>query len=72
MESMNSEAALATVREAIAGACRDAGRDPATVTLVAVSKTFAADAIEPVIEAGQRILGENRVQEAKAGAPGAA
>jgi hypothetical protein len=66
MESMNSEAALATVREAIAGACRDAGRDPATVTLVAVSKTFAADAIEPVIAAGQRIFGENRVQEAKA------
>jgi hypothetical protein len=66
MESMNSEAALATVREEIAGACRDAGRDPATVTLVAVSKTFAADAIEPVIAAGQRIFGENRVQEAKA------
>jgi len=66
MESMNSEAALATVREAITGACRDAGRDPATVTLVAVSKTVAADAIEPVIAAGQRIFGENRVQEAKA------
>jgi pyridoxal phosphate enzyme (YggS family) len=54
------------VRAEIARACRDAGRDPAGVTLVAVSKTFAADAIEPVIAAGQRIFGENRVQEAKA------
>jgi PLP dependent protein len=56
---------LAAVRAEIAGACRDAGRDPAGVTLVAISKTFAADAIEPVIAAGQRIFGENRVQEAK-------
>ena len=37
-----------------------------TVTLIAVSKTFGADAIEPVIAAGQRVFGENRVQEAKA------
>jgi pyridoxal phosphate enzyme (YggS family) len=66
MESMNSDGGLAAVREEIARACRDARRDPATVTLVAVSKTFAADAIEPVIAAGQRIFGENRVQEAKA------
>jgi pyridoxal phosphate enzyme (YggS family) len=50
----------------IARACRDAGRDPASVTLVAVSKTFGPEAIEPVIEAGQRVFGENRVQEAKA------
>ena len=57
---------ITAVREDIARACRDAGRDPATVTLVAVSKTFAADAIEPVIAAGQRVFGENRVQEAKA------
>jgi pyridoxal phosphate enzyme (YggS family) len=54
------------VRAEIARACRDAGRDPASVTLVAVSKTFGADAIEPVIAAGQRVFGENRVQEAKA------
>jgi len=54
------------VRAEIARACRDAGRDPAGVTLVAVSKTFAAEAIEPVIAAGQRVFGENRVQEAKA------
>jgi len=57
---------LERVRAEIARACRDAGRDPATVTLVAVSKTFAAEAIEPVIAAGQRVFGENRVQEAKA------
>jgi hypothetical protein len=55
-----------TVREEIAAACHDAGRDPATVTLVAVSKTFGAEAIKPVIDSGQRIFGENRVQEAKA------
>ena len=57
---------LERVRAEIARACRDAGRDPATVTLVAVSKTFAAAAIEPVIAAGQLVFGENRVQEAKA------
>lgn len=57
---------LETVRTEIARACRDAGRDPATVALVAVSKTFGAAEIEPVIEAGQRVFGENRVQEAKA------
>ena len=57
---------LADVRRRIAQACREAGRDSAAVTLVAVSKTFAADAIEPVIGAGQRVFGENRVQEAKA------
>lgn len=56
---------LMSVRTEIARACKDAGRDPASVTLVAVSKTFPAEAIEPVIEAGQRIFGENRVQEAK-------
>src|SRR5665213_1194768 len=54
------------VRVEIARACRDAGRDPAEVTLIAVSKTHAAEAIEPVIAAGQRVFGENRVQEAKA------
>lgn len=59
-------ARLAEVRRKIAQACADAGRDPAGVTLVAVSKTFAADAITPVIAAGQGVFGENRVQEAKA------
>src|SRR6202049_4771046 len=66
METMTRSGGLATVREEIAKACRNAGRDAATVTLVAVSKTFGADAIEPVIAAGQRIFGENRVQEATA------
>jgi pyridoxal phosphate enzyme (YggS family) len=58
---------LAGVTAEIARACRDFGRDPAGVTLIAVSKTFPADAIEPVIEqGGLRVFGENRVQEAKA------
>jgi PLP dependent protein len=57
---------LERVRTEIARACRDAQRDPAEVTLIAVSKTFGPDVIEPVIAAGQRIFGENRVQEAKA------
>jgi hypothetical protein len=52
------------VRREIAEACAKAGRDPAEVTLVAVSKTFGADAIAPVLAAGERIFGENRVQEA--------
>ena len=57
---------LAEVRAEIARACRDFNRDPASVTLIAVSKTFDATAIKPVIDAGQRVFGENRVQEAKA------
>jgi PLP dependent protein len=62
--------ALAAVRRDIETACRAAGRDTATVTLVAISKTFPADAIEEVIAAGQKVFGENRVQEAKAKWPG--
>jgi pyridoxal phosphate enzyme (YggS family) len=63
---MNAAATgLSIVRTEIARACKDAGRNPESVTLVAVSKTFPAEAIEPVIEAGQRVFGENRVQEAK-------
>jgi pyridoxal phosphate enzyme (YggS family) len=57
---------LAAVKAEIASACREAGRDPASVTLVAISKTFGADAILPIAAAGQRVFGENRVQEAKA------
>ena len=57
---------LAAVGREIEAACRTAKRDPAAVTVVAVSKTFGADAIEPVIAAGQHVFGENRVQEAKA------
>jgi pyridoxal phosphate enzyme (YggS family) len=66
MSTVVHASGLAAVRDEIARACRDAGRDPASVTLVAVSKTFGADAIEPVIAQGQRVFGENRVQEAKA------
>jgi pyridoxal phosphate enzyme (YggS family) len=62
----HSPSALALVELEIARACKDARRDRASVTLIAVSKTFASDAITPVIESGQRIFGENRVQEAKA------
>ena len=65
-ETPTSAEALARVRAEIAAACAEAKRAPASVTLIAVSKTFAADAIEPVIAAGQRVFGENRVQEAKA------
>ncbi len=59
-------AALAQVKAEIAAACRDANRDAAAVTLIAVSKTFGAEAIEQAIAAGQRVFGENRVQESKA------
>src|ERR1700761_3876353 len=62
----HSPAGLAAVEEAVLRACKEARRDRASVTLIAVSKTFGADAIEPVIEAGVRVFGENRVQEAKA------
>ncbi len=55
---------LASVRARIARAARDAGREPQEITLVCVSKTFGADEIKPVIEAGERVFGENRVQEA--------
>ena len=66
MESMTKPGGITAVRDEIARACREAERDAASVTLVAVSKTYGAEAIEPVIASGQRIFGENRVQEAKA------
>ena len=58
------------VRKAIARAARDNDRAPGDVTLIAVSKTFPAEAIEPVLAAGQRVFGENYVQEAKGKWPG--
>jgi pyridoxal phosphate enzyme (YggS family) len=58
--------ALADIQARIAAAAREAGRDPATVHLIAVTKTFGASDILPVLEAGHRLFGENRVQEAKA------
>ncbi|AZV19219.1 YggS family pyridoxal phosphate-dependent enzyme [Mesorhizobium sp. M7A.F.Ce.TU.012.03.2.1] len=54
------------VKAKIDAAEREAGRETGAVTLVAVSKTFDAADIGPVIEAGQRVFGENRVQEAQA------
>jgi pyridoxal phosphate enzyme (YggS family) len=61
----DAAARLEDVKARIAEAARKAGREPASVTLVAVSKTFDADAIAPVIAAGQRVFGENRVKEAQ-------
>jgi len=58
------------VREAIARAEKLAGRPAGSATLVAVSKTYGADAIRPLLDAGQRAFGENRVQEAEAKWPG--
>ena len=55
---------LEEVRQRIARARKVAGREAGEVTLVAVSKTHPAEAIEPLLEAGQRVFGENRVQEA--------
>jgi pyridoxal phosphate enzyme (YggS family) len=60
---------LAAVQAGLERACRDAGRADRPL-LVAVSKTFDADAIRPLIAAGQRHFGENRVQEAQAKWPG--
>jgi PLP dependent protein len=59
------QSALAEVRARIARAAMAAGRDPADVTLVAVSKQQPWPRIAPVLAAGQRVFGENRVQEAK-------
>ena len=61
----DAPARLAEIRLAIARAEADAFRPAGSVTLVAVSKTFAAPEIEPVLGAGQRVFGENRVQEAQ-------
>ena len=74
---MTTASDVATVRErldavhtAIAAVAKGAGRDPRDVTLIAVSKTFSAKAIETVLQAGHRIFGENRVQEAQGKWPG--
>lgn len=56
---------LAHIRDTIASTARLAGRDPAAIELIAVSKTFGVDAITPLIAAGQRSFGENRVAEAQ-------
>jgi len=59
-------ARLADVSARIATAARTAGRDPASVELIAITKTFGAGDIVPVLEAGHRTFGENRVQEGRA------
>ncbi|KLK93838.1 alanine racemase [Microvirga vignae] len=70
MSENDAVEALREVREAIRRAASDYDRDPSSITLVAVSKTFSGNAIEPVLAAGQRVFGENYVQEAKAKWPG--
>lgn len=57
---------LADIESRIAAAAKVARRQPGEVTLVAISKTHAAERIVPLIAAGQRVFGENRVQEAQA------
>lgn len=61
---MTISAHLAQIRDGIASAARVAGRDPASVTLLAVSKTFGPEAVIEAADAGQREFGENYVQEA--------
>jgi len=56
---------LTDVRAEMAKAAKTASRDPADIALIAISKTQDADAIRPLIDAGQRLFGENRVQEAQ-------
>jgi pyridoxal phosphate enzyme (YggS family) len=64
MNGPDAPSRLHAVLQEVAQACAKARRDPAEVALVAVSKTFGAETIAPVLAAGQRIFGENRVQEA--------
>ncbi|MBO1906063.1 YggS family pyridoxal phosphate-dependent enzyme [Microvirga sp. 3-52] len=66
MSEYSAVEGLKQVQESIRRAASDHGRDPSGITLVAVSKTFPAEEIEPVLAAGQRVFGENYVQEAKA------
>lgn len=63
---MSADTRLPDVRDRLARAARRARREPADVTLIAVSKTQPIAAIEPLLAAGQRDFGENRVQEAAA------
>ncbi|MGJ8868710.1 YggS family pyridoxal phosphate enzyme, partial [Salmonella enterica subsp. enterica serovar Kentucky] len=60
----NAKTRLSAILDRIAKAANLASRDPATISLIAVSKTQDADAIRPLIAAGQLCFGENRVQEA--------
>uniref|UniRef100_A0A7C1SGI8 Pyridoxal phosphate homeostasis protein n=1 Tax=Agrobacterium albertimagni TaxID=147266 RepID=A0A7C1SGI8_9HYPH len=62
---MSVEEQLQDVRGKITKAAQEAGREPDSISLVAVSKTFDAEHIRPTIAKGQRVFGENRVQEAQ-------
>lgn len=64
--SENAAENLRKVRSEIEKATKAAGREAGAVSLIAISKTFGAEDIRPVLGAGQRVFGENRVQEAKA------
>ncbi|WP_176592294.1 YggS family pyridoxal phosphate-dependent enzyme [Sphingobium sp. EM0848] len=64
-DTLEAAQRLATVREAMGRAARLTDRTADDITLIAISKTQAADAIRPLIDAGQRAFGENRVQEAQ-------
>ncbi len=66
MSAETASTRLSEIQSRIARAAQIAGRRPDDVTLIAVSKTHDADAIQPLIDAGQRVFGENRVQEAAA------
>ncbi len=66
MLSDDASSRIDAVRQSIARAAKISGRSPGSVTLIAISKTHDAAAIRPLIAAGQRVFGENRVQEAAA------
>ncbi|QDX27089.1 YggS family pyridoxal phosphate-dependent enzyme [Sphingomonas suaedae] len=66
MPSDTAQSRLADIHARIDRAARMAGREPGDVALIAISKTHEADSIRPLIDAGQRLFGENRVQEAAA------
>jgi pyridoxal phosphate enzyme (YggS family) len=66
---MDLAANLAQIRQRIAGACARADRDPASVTLLPVTKTQPPEVVREAVEAGLTVFGENKVQEAKAKAP---
>ncbi len=63
--TMSTSENYKSVKSAIAAAAENADRTPPEITLVAVSKTYDAEHIQPVLDAGHRVFGENRVQEAK-------
>ena len=66
---MDLTANLESIRQRIRAACARVGRDPASVTLLAVSKTHPPESVKAAVEAGQLLFGENKIQEAKAKIP---